>query len=169
MPRLPVAPSPSVADLASDGEVLLVEFDGAAGLAEVRVGVAEVACGVSLSSAVADLASDGEVLLVEFDGAAGLAEGRVGDAEAACGVSLSSAVADLASDGEVLLVEFDGAAGLAEGRVGVAEVACQRISFSTLVIQKPSRFESRLQASGSAPEARGAVAGRRCRQPDSLP
>src|SRR6185369_13993263 len=124
-PEIPASDSLSkpVADLACDGEVLLVELDGAAGLAEVRVGVAEAPRGVSFPAPVADLACNGEVLLVELVGAAGLAESRVGEAEVAHGDSLSAPVADLACNAELLLVELDGAAGLAEGCVGEAEVA----------------------------------------------
>ena len=58
-----VAFAPAVADLAGDGQLLLVELDGAARLAQVRVGQAEAAQRAAFAPAVADLAGDGQVLL----------------------------------------------------------------------------------------------------------
>ena len=83
--------SPPVANLAGDGEMLLVELDGAAGLAQIRVGVAQVAQDASFSSPVANLAGDDELLLVELDGAAGLAQSCVGNAQVAQRVLLPPA------------------------------------------------------------------------------
>jgi hypothetical protein len=81
-----------------------VVLDGLVGLAEVAVGNAEIAEGVTLAVPVADLAGDGEALIVKVDGLPGLAEGGPGEAEIAEGVALALPVADLAGDGEVLPV-----------------------------------------------------------------
>ena len=93
---------------------LLVESDGPLHLAQVGVGVAQVAQGVPLALPVADLACDGQVLLVEADGPLHLAQVGVGDAQVAQGVPLALPVADLACDGQVLLVESDGPLRLAQ-------------------------------------------------------
>jgi hypothetical protein len=62
---------------------LTKEPDGAAGLAEVLGGVAEIVQRSALTTPVPDLPRDRELLLVKFDGAAGLAEVPVGGAEIA--------------------------------------------------------------------------------------
>ena len=62
---------------------LLKELDGAAGLAQVGVGKAQVAEHATFASAVASLACDLEALLIELDGAAGLAQVGVGNAQVA--------------------------------------------------------------------------------------
>ena len=86
-------------DLPADDPGVIADFaervEALPCVAEVGVGVAEVAQVLSLSASVADLAGDDQCLLVELDGLAGVAEGGVGEAEIAQGVALAAAVADL--------------------------------------------------------------------------
>src|SRR5262249_23951472 len=74
---------PEVADLTSDGEILLIELNGASGLAQVRVGIAQAAEHLAFPSALADLTSDRQRLLMELNRASGLAQGMVGHAQVA--------------------------------------------------------------------------------------
>ena len=83
---------------------LLVELDGAARLAQGRVGIAQVAQRAAFPMPVADLASDGKCLLVELDGAARLAQIRVGIAQVAQRAAFPLPVADLAENCQALFV-----------------------------------------------------------------
>ena len=97
MPRLPNAAAfaAAVADLTRNDQLLLVELDGAAGLAQVSVGMAQVAQRIAFPAAVADLTHNDQLLLVQLDGAAGLAQGSVGNAQVAQRSPFPAAVADL--------------------------------------------------------------------------
>ena len=70
-------------------------LDGAAGLAQVGVGNAQIAQRIALPAAVADLTRNHKPLLVQLDGAAGFAQVGVGQAQVAQGIAIPAAVADL--------------------------------------------------------------------------
>ena len=82
MPRR--LPSPAaVADLTGDDQRLLVVLDGLVHLAQVAIGIAQVAQVVALAAAVADLTGDDQRLLVVLDGLVHLAEVAIGIAQVA--------------------------------------------------------------------------------------
>ena len=85
MPRLPraVALAAAVADLAGDGQRLLVELDGLARLAQGGVGNAQVAERGAFAAAVADLAGDRPAPARSTRWPCGLAQGGVGNAQVA--------------------------------------------------------------------------------------
>src|ERR1700692_4941436 len=69
--------------------------DGAPGLAERRIGVAEIVQRNALAAPVAVLPRHDQLLLVELDGASWLAEIGIGVAEIAKRLTLAAPVADL--------------------------------------------------------------------------
>ena len=72
--------------------MLLVELDGAFRFAQILIGVAEIAEGISFAPSIADLACDLERLLMEFDGAFRFAEISIGVAEIAEGISFAASI-----------------------------------------------------------------------------
>ena len=120
-------PAP-VADFAGNRQTLLVEFKRPAGLAQGRIGIAQVVKRIAFPAPVAGFAGKRQVLLVEFNGPAGLAQGRIGIAQVAQRVAFPAPVAGFAGNRQVLLVEFNGPAGLAQGRIGIAQVV-KRLAF----------------------------------------
>jgi hypothetical protein len=70
--------------------VLFIVLYGAARLAEVRIGEAEIAARTALAAPVADLLHDQKDLLAVLDGAAGLAEVLVGDTAIAERIALTA-------------------------------------------------------------------------------
>ena len=64
----------AVADLTGDDQRLLVVLDGLVHLAEVGIGIAQVAQVGALAAAVADLTGDDQRLLVVLDGLVHLAQ-----------------------------------------------------------------------------------------------
>ena len=74
-PRSQISFAPPVSDIASDLQGLFVVLDGLTRLAQVVVGVAQVAQGISFAASASDLAADCKGLLVIFDG---LCESRPG-------------------------------------------------------------------------------------------
>ena len=83
-------------DLTKDRLRLFDRADGAFRFAQILIGVAEIAEGISLAETIADLAFDLQVLIVEFDGAFYFAEISIGVAEIAEGISFAQSIADLA-------------------------------------------------------------------------
>ena len=80
--------------------MLLVVLDGLAGVAQIRVGHAQVAQHGAFAPSVPDLASDGQCLLVVLDGLAGVAQVGVGAAQVAQRITFAPSVPDLAGDGQ---------------------------------------------------------------------
>jgi hypothetical protein len=67
-----------VAKLAINQQYLFIELDGAASLAQVGVGKAQVAQISAFAASVANLAINEQSLFIELNGAAGLAQVGVG-------------------------------------------------------------------------------------------
>ena len=113
----------AVADLAGDGQRLLVQLESPGDLAELEVAVAETAQDARLAPPIADLPGDGQRLLVQLDCPGGLAEVGEAGGETVQGISLALPVADLPGDDQRLLKELDCPGDLAELEVAVAETA----------------------------------------------
>ena len=93
------------------------------GIAQVGIGIPQVAQAGSFAAAVADLPGDGQGLIVILDGLAWVTQDGLGKAQAVQVVPFAAAVTDLPGDGQGLLVVLDGLAGVAQSVVGIPLVA----------------------------------------------
>src|SRR5262249_14827110 len=109
-----------VADLPRDGQRLVVVLDGLLQLAEVGVGVAQVAQCDALAAPVADLAGQVQGLLEKPNGSLLLALLDDRPQAAPC-AGLPAPVAGLARDAQGLLVAVEGPLGRAELPVVVSQ------------------------------------------------
>jgi hypothetical protein len=133
----------SVADLACNWQLPLVELEGAAVLAQVVVGSAHVAKSDAFAAPVTNLVCDPEVLLVILDGAAVLAQGEVGNTEVVEMGALHPSVLQASGSGESGGSPSDGFAWMlaqtetVETLIGIVRAQLARFRHIIRVICRP--------------------------------
>ena len=124
-----------------DGQGLLVVADGPPHIAQLVVGVPQVAQAVALAAAVADLAADGQGLLVVADGPPRIAQSDVGATQVAQAGCLSRRSPSTCPAWQSALEVAQSGIGIADVQVGHTYHACRPTGLHALgPIQRAGRL-----------------------------
>ena len=163
--------APPVANLAVDGQRLLVVLNGLARIAQSIVGIAQIPQRDALAPPVANLAGDGQILLVALDGLARIAQSMVGIRPGSPSAAPSPRRSPISrSYGQRLLVVLDGLARIAQSCMGQAQIP-QRAGFLLPLVGRLGRLGLRFQPFDTLPRMETKVAhiGNRTDQLDQQP